>query len=175
MSTNSQPGWGLSELSADAPHSKFSMPFSASNFLELDSITKLPPEDVTFLEMKGCLHIPEKSSLDKFVRQYFLHIHPLLPVVNEAEFWAMFNHGFSNGALGTMSLFVFQAMLSASCVVSSPIKPRNYNTGLTASQFISAGDIQRAGFTDYRIARTTFYRRAKASARILLLVEVHLC
>ena len=96
------------------------MLFTSSGFLDLDSLMKLPPEDVTFLEMKGCFHVPTRPSLDELVRQYFLHIHPFLPLLNEAEFWDMYNQEIATETSSTMSLFVFQAMLSASCAVSSP-------------------------------------------------------
>lgn len=113
------------------------MPFSSYGFLGLDSLPILPAEDVTFLELKGCLHIPEKSNLDELIRQYFLHIHPLLPVIDEAEFWMMYRGGHEWPQSNTMSLFVLQAMLSASCVVgsSSLSLSRHFETYQTTSTY----------------------------------------
>jgi hypothetical protein len=52
------------------PHSDRSMLFTSSGFLALDSLMKLPPEDATFLEIKGCLRLPTRASLDEVVRHF---------------------------------------------------------------------------------------------------------
>lgn len=94
------------------------MIFSFHRFLELKDLSRLPPEDVKYLEMKGCLHVPTGPVLDEFIRQYFLHVHPCLPMLNEAEFWDMYNNQFDQSRKRrTISLFTFQAMLFASCAV----------------------------------------------------------
>lgn len=92
--------------------------FSFYRFLELRDLPSLPPEDVKFLELKGCLHVPTGPILDEFVRQYFLHVHPCLPVIDEAQFWQMYSlRGGGSGRNRSISLFIFQAMLFASCAV----------------------------------------------------------
>jgi len=96
--------------------------FSFYRFLELRDLPSLPPEDVKFLELKGCLHVPTGPILDEFVRQYFLHVHPCLPVIDEAQFWQMYSpRGAGPGRNRTISLFIFQAMLFASCAVRIPL------------------------------------------------------
>lgn len=96
----------------------FSIPFTSLPCLELDSLFRLPPDDVRFLETKGCLHIPRRQPLDELVRHYFLHVHPFLPVINEADFWKAYNQNHKSDCQSSTSLFIFQAMLSVSCVVS---------------------------------------------------------
>lgn len=96
--------------------------FSFYRFIELRDLHTLPTEDVKFLEMKGCLHVPSGPILDEFVRQYFLHVHPCLPVLNEADFWSMYSNR-SDGIKKprAISLFILQAMFFASCAVSIPL------------------------------------------------------
>ncbi|PGH30491.1 hypothetical protein GX50_06746 [[Emmonsia] crescens] len=118
--------------------------FSFYRFIELRDLHTLPTEDVKFLEMKGCLHVPSGPILDEFVRQYFLHVHPCLPVLNEADFWSMYSNR-SDGIKKprAISLFILQAMFFASCA------------------FVPSSVIKAAGFVDSRTARNTLYRRAK--------------
>ncbi|KAG2413185.1 hypothetical protein HFD88_002374 [Aspergillus terreus] len=88
--------------------------------------------DVQVLMVNGCLEIPPKAAVNIFVRKYFLLLHPLLPIIDEAEFWEIYNQ--SNkflSCLGKMSLFVFQAMLLASCAVL-------YNTGFESDPLARA-------------------------------------
>lgn len=96
--------------------------------MELESLANLPSEDVAFLNMKGCLHLPDKPILNELVRQYFLHVHPMLPVLSESDFWAGFNNDAAQAGKGIVSLFVLQAMLAASCVVSLAVSPFDTQT-----------------------------------------------
>ncbi|KAL2813884.1 hypothetical protein BJX63DRAFT_421078 [Aspergillus granulosus] len=115
--------------------------FASYPFLELRGLTTLDREDIAFLASKGCLSVPEESMLDEFVRQYFLHIHPTSPVIDEAEFWRIYR----NPAPGKkISLFVFQAIVFA------------------GSPYVSGETIRKCGFSDKRSARNTLYRRVKA-------------
>lgn len=88
-------------------------------FLEINNLSSLLAQDVSYLEMQGCFRIPTKPVLDELVKQYFLHVHPIMPLYNEGEFWEMY--GASSGAApghGRVSLLVFQAMLFSACRVS---------------------------------------------------------
>lgn len=93
--------------------------FSYYSFLKSDLLSHMRPQDVNFLELQGCFHVPTRPALDEFVREYFLHVHPNLPMINESEFWEMYMHrGFYPAELPRMSLFVLHTMLFASCSVS---------------------------------------------------------
>lgn len=88
--------------------------YSYYSFLDLD-ISGLLPDDINYLEAQGCFRVPTPEALDEFVQEYFLHVHPALPLLDEAWFWAIFTRpvrGRSN-----LSLFVFQAMLFTACSV----------------------------------------------------------
>ncbi|WYZ40890.1 hypothetical protein EsH8_IV_001231 [Colletotrichum jinshuiense] len=56
--------------------------------------------------------------LDDFVEQYYLHIHPLIPLIDEGEFWDMYSQTEREGASDDkMSLLLFQTMLFSSCTL----------------------------------------------------------
>ncbi|KAL2838313.1 hypothetical protein BJX68DRAFT_259267 [Aspergillus pseudodeflectus] len=117
--------------------------FTQYPFLEMRGMTTLDREDIAFLASKGCLSVPDESVLDEFVRQYFLHIHPTSPVIDEAEFWLWYRN--PAAAPGKkISLFVFQAIIFA------------------GSPYVSAETIRKCGFPDKRSARNTLYKRVKA-------------
>jgi hypothetical protein len=92
--------------------------YSYYAFLEVNNLPHIPPQDVNFLELQGCLRLPARSVLDEFVQQYFLHVHPLLPILDEGDFWDMYCNAAGVSSQGKMSLLVFQAILFASCNVS---------------------------------------------------------
>jgi hypothetical protein len=95
------------------------MIFAYFDFLEMESLSHIAPEDFKFLENKGCFHIPQRPILDDLVREYFLHVHPGLPVVDERLFWDMYFLGGRRPECRKISLFLFRAMLFVSCSVSA--------------------------------------------------------
>ncbi|KAI1119139.1 hypothetical protein F5Y14DRAFT_396631 [Nemania sp. NC0429] len=121
--------------------------YSYYPFLAIGNLHNVMPQDVNFLESQGCLKLPTRPILDEFVQQYFLHVHPLLPFLNEGDFWNLYCHhqgGGGGGDVGDkMSLLVFQAMLFSCC------------------NFVSKTSIKALGFPDIRTARATMYRRTK--------------
>ncbi|GJC84405.1 cutinase transcription factor 1 beta [Colletotrichum liriopes] len=113
--------------------------YSFYPFLSLGNLHGIPPQDVNYLELQGCLRVPTRTILDEFVQQYFLHVHPLLPMLNEGDFWDVYCvNPNSYAPSDKLSLLVFQAMLFSSC-----------NT------------IKTLGFPTIRAARAAFYRRTK--------------
>lgn len=96
--------------------------YSAYRFLTLDELFRLPEQDVQFLELNGCLHLPTRSVQDELVHQYFLYVHPCFPCIDEAEFWDLYlNRDQHDGTRKTMSLLVFQGMLFASSAVGTKL------------------------------------------------------
>ncbi|TPX13018.1 uncharacterized protein E0L32_006663 [Thyridium curvatum] len=118
------------------------MLFSCFPFIEADALYRLPPEDATFLEQKGCFHIPTRTILDEFMQQYFLHIHPIFPLLNERDFWTAYSARTPGGA--RIPLFLMQAML------------------FTASPYVQLQTLRTLGFATVKQARNNFYSKAKA-------------
>lgn len=73
----------------------------------------------SYMEAMHCFELPEPTILDEFVRQYFLHVHPNLPLLDEGEFMETYRRGTSAGVQnqGGISLFVLQGMLYATSTV----------------------------------------------------------
>ncbi|RXG46175.1 hypothetical protein VDGE_30143 [Verticillium dahliae] len=119
-------------------------PSPSCPFLDTDGLAGLSQPDIVFLQTKGCFHIPNKPILDEFMREYFLHVHPFLPLLDEAEFWAAYRVETPDEATTKVPLLVFQAML------------------FTASNFVPLTVVQALGFLSIQSARAAFYNRAKA-------------
>jgi len=94
--------------------------YSYYPFLEMDNLTELPPETVNFMETKHCFRIPTPEILDEFMQQYFLHVHPNVPMLDEGDFWQIYRQrGPGRPPQGRrISLLLLQAMLFASSSVS---------------------------------------------------------
>jgi hypothetical protein len=74
----------------------------------------LSSEDKAFLFAKGSLSLPSRELATYFVEKFFQRIHPVAPVIDEAQFWRIWDGKCEE----KFSLFVFQALLFASCPVS---------------------------------------------------------
>ncbi|KAF5539793.1 cutinase transcription factor 1 beta [Fusarium napiforme] len=116
--------------------------YSYYPFLTVD-MSGLEPDDVYYLESRKCLSVPTPDALDDFIREYFLHVHPGLPLLDEAQFWDIYSGDKEPCGGPTISLFLFQAML------------------FTSSSFVPFSTLKSLGFTSRRNARERYYRRAK--------------
>ncbi|KAF4946258.1 hypothetical protein FGADI_11335 [Fusarium gaditjirri] len=124
------------------PSTRSHITYSYYPFLTLD-MSGLEPDDVHYLESRDCLSVPAPDALDDFVREYFLHVHPGLPLMDESQFWAIYSGDKEPCGQPTISLFLFQAMLFASC------------------SFVPFSTLKGLGFTSRHNAREKYYRRAK--------------
>ncbi|KAK7403503.1 hypothetical protein QQX98_010733 [Neonectria punicea] len=112
-------------------------------FLRITNIHDIPQQDANYLEAQGCMRVPMRPYLDELVQQYFLHIQPFLPLLNEGDFWELYYHGPHQAPAEPMSLLLLQAMLFAACT------------------FISDSTMGALGHRDIRSMRATFLRRTK--------------
>jgi hypothetical protein len=96
--------------------------YTYHEFLRHNDFSHLSERDFDLLDTQSCLRVPNRMAMDEFVRQYFLYIHPLLPMLDEADFWSSYRrHGDEAGGI---SLLLIQAMLFAACNVSLiPVSP----------------------------------------------------
>ena len=92
--------------------------FAYYPFLCINSLHSLHTDDVNYLEGQGCFKVPESTFLDDLVRAYFRYAHPILPVVNEAEFWSTYESG---GKASRIPVILLSAMLFVACKVSLAI------------------------------------------------------
>lgn len=89
--------------------------YTYHRFLSHNQLSTLSARDFNLLDTQNCLRVPTREILDEFVHQYFLYVHPLLPMMDEAEFWRRYRD--EQGAHGGISLLLLQAMLFAACNV----------------------------------------------------------
>lgn len=88
-------------------------------FIEVNNLSAIPPQDVNYLDLQGCLRVPTKTVLDEFVKQFFLHVHPIMPLLNEGDFWEMYaSHTQGTHVSTRISLLMIHAMLFSVCGVS---------------------------------------------------------
>ncbi|KAH6608485.1 n-terminal binuclear zn cluster-containing [Trichoderma cornu-damae] len=88
------------------------VPYSSYNFVDAGFLNQLSHTDVSYLEEKGCLTLPSESALEEFFHQYFAHVHPIIPLLSEAEFWALD---------ARIPLLLIRAIL----FIASPVRPDN--------------------------------------------------
>lgn len=103
--------------------------YSYYRFLTVGNIHTIPYQDVNYLESQGCLHVPNRSILDVFLRSYFMHVHVFLPLIDEGDFWDMYSGSTTTTGESkpTLSLLVLQAMIFSSCNVRE-----DYDTALSS-------------------------------------------
>ncbi|KAH7361727.1 fungal-specific transcription factor domain-containing protein [Plectosphaerella cucumerina] len=98
--------------------------------------------DLIFLESRGCFQVPSERILVEVLELYFLHVHPMLPMLREVDFWeALGAEG--GGVIGNHSDLLIQAMLFA------------------ASPYMTEDTIKLLGYSDLSKAKSSFYERAK--------------
>ncbi|KAL2831007.1 hypothetical protein BJY01DRAFT_254425 [Aspergillus pseudoustus] len=94
--------------------------YTSYRFIDRIERSIIPADDALFLQLKGCLNVPASKFLRIFVDAYFAHVDPLLPVLNEARFPRV-NAPDSRQGRETVSLFVLQSLLFATCSFVEPV------------------------------------------------------
>lgn len=87
-------------------------------FLQTPKVKTILPQDLEFLYNQGCFIVPQRHVLDEFIHKYFSFIHPILPILNEADFWALYNSKTSPSVCyDRLSILVLQGILFTSSTV----------------------------------------------------------
>ncbi|VTT79013.1 unnamed protein product [Fusarium fujikuroi] len=95
--------------------SRLEVTFAYYPFLCINSLSSLHTDDINYLDSQGCFKLPKSSCLDHLVRTFFQHAHPILPVVNEAEFWSVYDPLASGDKTCRVPLILLLAMLFVAC------------------------------------------------------------
>ena len=107
-------------------------------FLKPCDITNVPKEDINYLHNQGCFSFPPREIVNILDEKYFLHVHPLLPLVPEGDFWDMYqgsNNRDIKSAYLRMSLLVFRALLFVACNVSLQLRSTTMKVLMLRSLF----------------------------------------
>ncbi|KAF5596705.1 cutinase transcription factor 1 beta [Fusarium pseudocircinatum] len=113
------PGGAISHQGA-AQNTRSHITYSYYPFLTVDMFG-LEPDDVYYLESRNCLSVPTPDALDDFIREYFLHVHPGLPLLDESQFWAVYS-GDKQPSLDHLTEQDFEKEIQGSQVYSSQTK-----------------------------------------------------
>ncbi|EKJ69698.1 hypothetical protein FPSE_10112 [Fusarium pseudograminearum CS3096] len=89
--------------------------FAYYPFLCINNLNSLNSNDVKYLDSQGCLRVPESNCLDDLIRAFFRYAHPILPVINEAEFWSSYDPLTSDDNTSRVPLVLLSAMLFVAC------------------------------------------------------------
>ncbi|RSL76748.1 hypothetical protein CEP51_009693 [Fusarium floridanum] len=116
--------------------------YCSYSFITRADVFYTPVQDIEFLNSEGCFELPAPIILDQFLRQYFTNVHPLLPMLNEQDFWDARSRP-DPPQSKMLSLLLVQAMLFAAC------------------SFMPLKTINRLGYDSIRSARSAFYRKSK--------------
>jgi hypothetical protein len=96
------------------PSTNVFVPFYYHKYLQVADLQHLSPSQIHNLELEGCFQVPSQSVLNEFIRQYFIYVHPCLPLVNERTFWSIYSRTDNvQRKTSFFSLALFQAMLFA--------------------------------------------------------------
>lgn len=91
------------------------------SFLRTPELHGILSQDLSFLISQGCFMVPQRSALDEFMEQYFRHVHPMLPLLNEADVWRSYKlQGQGCNEEDKISILVLQGILFTSCGVWQP-------------------------------------------------------
>ncbi|KAL4985139.1 hypothetical protein BDW68DRAFT_199001 [Aspergillus falconensis] len=99
------------------------VPFSAYPCIKALDSPESEVDGLPILKLTGCLHLPGRAEVDVLLRHYFLYVHPLFPIIDEAAFWSVYKSPCSGDEL--IPLCLFRAIIfSASCFVPADIANR---------------------------------------------------
>lgn len=88
------------------------------SFLRTPDFNGILSQDLTFLISQGCFMVPQRAVLDEFVEQYFRHVHPMLPLLSEADVCRTYKLGDPDCVEeDKMSILVLHGILFTSCNV----------------------------------------------------------
>lgn len=74
----------------------------------------LTSQDVAYLRSKGVFSVPDDNVCQALLKAYFIHIHPILPVVDAAAVLTSFR----NGGASAVNLLLLWSMFSVAANVS---------------------------------------------------------
>lgn len=114
----------------------------------------LPPRmtsaDIDYLFAKGALHLPDAHVRNALIQSYLQYVHPYMPLIEVHEFLQIIEDG--TGASGKLSLLLFQAVMFA------------------GTAFVDMKYLRSAGYTNRKVARKSFFQKARVRILYLLLL-----
>ncbi|KAK8135845.1 fungal-specific transcription factor domain-containing protein [Apiospora sp. TS-2023a] len=103
--------------------------------------SKIAPEDVNYLHMKGALTLPSPSLQNALLRAYVEYVHPYMPLMELHDFLAAINS--TDGLYGQISLFLYHAVMFAS------------------TAYVDVKYLKEAGYSSRKAARKAFFQKTR--------------
>ncbi|KAI1753365.1 fungal-specific transcription factor domain-containing protein [Xylaria castorea] len=103
--------------------------------------SKIAPEDVDYLRIKGALSVPSFSLQKALLHAYVEYVHPYMPLLDLHDFLTIVDA--NDGSRGQTSLFLYQAVM------------------FCATAFVSNKALKEAGYTSRKAARRAFFTKAR--------------
>lgn len=124
---------------------------------EIDPLSLLPPwvkplpdrigqDEITYLQRKGALSIPDRPLQNALLQAYVEHVHPYMPLLELFDFLNVINAG--DGQAGQISLLLYHAVLFA------------------GSAFVNKKALAEHGYPNRKAARKIFFQRARVSLSV---------
>jgi hypothetical protein len=107
--------------------------------------SRIAPEDVQYLYVKGALSLPPAPLQNALLRAYVEYVHPYMPLMELLEFLAMVDA--RDGLCGQVSLLQYQAVMFA------------------ATAFVDMDALREAGYATRKAARKAFFQKTRVSDR----------
>ncbi|KAF4455188.1 hypothetical protein F53441_2426 [Fusarium austroafricanum] len=64
--------------------------FQSYSFVEFSNVGSLSQSDLDYLYNQHCFHLPGKDLMDKLIKLYILHVHSMLPLLDDRSFWSTY-------------------------------------------------------------------------------------
>jgi hypothetical protein len=103
--------------------------------------SRIAPEDVQYLYVKGALSLPPAPLQNALLRAYVEYVHPYMPLMELLEFLAMVDA--RDGLCGQVSLLQYQAVMFA------------------ATAFVDMDALREAGYATRKAARKAFFQKTR--------------
>ncbi|KAM0223530.1 hypothetical protein ACHAQD_003169 [Fusarium lateritium] len=103
--------------------------------------TKIAPEDVDYLKVKGALSVPTLPLQNALLQAYVEYVHPYMPLMDLNSFLGVISS--RDGQNGQTSLFLYQAVMFA------------------ASAFVDMKYLREGGYTTRKAARKSFFQKTR--------------
>lgn len=139
--------------------------FAYYPFLCINNLSSLHIDDINYLDSQGCFKLPESSCLDHLVRAFFHHTHPILLVVNKAEFWSVYDPLTSGGKTSRIPVILLSTMLFVACRVRPQLMTGRLFTNRDL-QYVDGDVLQGMQHSTAHEARDSFLRKTQLSSTL---------
>ncbi|KAH7130774.1 cutinase transcription factor 1 alpha [Dendryphion nanum] len=107
--------------------------------------SRIGPDEISYLEKKGALTLPQGTLRSEMLRAYVEFVHPYMPLLDLYDFLTIIDR--PDGSLGRVSLILFQAVMFA------------------GSAFVDMRHLRAAGYVTRKEARKDFFTKTRVSGQ----------